>query len=541
MLRLSSALIFFVILLSCNLALTGGRLFQSETYDYCDPKLKLCEVPGDHTMCKFSSAGLSARCSPNLQEPLGAADKTRILLLHNRFRNAVATGSEKNKYSKLPTSSNMRQIYWDEELEKISTRWAEQCVSTTGNPYDKCRNTKRFVVSQNVGTRQVNGTGVGKQTQQIVLSWFRVSKDFDPDLIDKFQLYVHFSRLKRTERFSTVRHNKPAIVSKILPRIIINKFKIVLINCVYEFRTNGNKTRSKDLVNIIWGETYAMGCARVLFQEELPVTESELKKKSVWHMERLVCNYGPGSSESGKSIYKRGVPCENCPQGTECSSQYSGLCAIQNNTEKINDSQRTATPRSFSPDVLKSREQGKSFDENSKSELMWHYPEDGVNLHGEEATTEIHPGNASSLPPIGTTRCLEKECRRENTAPGNSNTNRITIKDFTPHKIEDMLKSAKSPARLVSEELGKRETNSENGWDKTVVIYKKQKWTVPNGKRPVREVLKRKPTMAEENEKNCKCFDLVQKAIVSMQPVSNSLASKETNTQIWNQPRRSIN
>ncbi|KAK6626471.1 hypothetical protein RUM44_008944 [Polyplax serrata] len=483
MLRLSSALIFFVILLSYNhLALTGGRLFQSETYDYCDPKLKLCEVPGDHTMCKFSSAGLSARCSPNLQEPLGAADKTRILLLHNRFRNAVATGSEKNKYSKLPTSSNMRQIqlsefvfgaflknqpsaicfqYWDEELEKISTRWAEQCVSTTGNPYDKCRNTKRFVVSQNVGTRQVNGTGVGKQTQQIVFSWFRISKDFDPDLIDKFQL------------------------------------------------TNGNKTRSKDLVNIIWGETYAMGCARVLFQEELPVTENELKKKSNWHTERLVCNYGPGSSESGKSIYKRGVPCENCPQGTECSSQYSGLCAIQNNTQKINDSQRTATPRSFSTDILKSREQGESFEENSKSELMWHHPEDGVELNGEEATAEIYPGNASSLPPIGTTRCLEKECRRESTTPGNSNTNRITIKDFTQHKIEDMLKSAKSPARLVSEELGKRETNSENGWDKTVVIYKKQKWTVPNGKRAVREVLKRKPTMAEENEKNCKCFDLV--------------------------------
>lgn len=79
-------------------------------------------------------------------------------------------------------------------------------------------------------------------------------------------------------------------------------------------------------------------------------------------------------------------------------------------------------------------------------------------------------------------------------------------------------------ARLVSEELGKRETNSENGWDKTVVIYKKQKWTVPNGKRAVREVLKRKPTMAEENEKNCKCFDLV---------VSHAESSFSVRTEIY--------
>lgn len=55
------------------------------------------------------------------------------------------------------------------------------------------------------------------------------------------------------------------------------------------------------------------------------------KKTSVWTAERLVCNYGPGGNEIGKPVYKRGVSCQDCPNGTVCSVGIPGLCAIQGN------------------------------------------------------------------------------------------------------------------------------------------------------------------------------------------------------------------
>ena len=40
----------------------------------------------------------------------------------------------------LPIASNMREVFWDEELAAIAQRWAEQC-----NPWhDFSRNTGRF-------------------------------------------------------------------------------------------------------------------------------------------------------------------------------------------------------------------------------------------------------------------------------------------------------------------------------------------------------------------------------------------------------------
>lgn len=40
----------------------------------------------------------------------------------------------------------------------------------------------------------------------------------------------------------------------------------------------------------------------------------------------MVCNYGPAGNIPGEVVYKDGEPCSECPEGTECSTQYIGLC-----------------------------------------------------------------------------------------------------------------------------------------------------------------------------------------------------------------------
>lgn len=44
---------FSIIILLLLVTAIKAQLFQYEPYNYCDPKLKLCDLPTDHTMCKF--------------------------------------------------------------------------------------------------------------------------------------------------------------------------------------------------------------------------------------------------------------------------------------------------------------------------------------------------------------------------------------------------------------------------------------------------------------------------------------------------------
>jgi len=61
---------------------------------------------------------------------------------HNRLRQSLANGKVKGQ----PGALNMREMVWDEELARISQRWADQCMPG----HDQRRNVDRYAVGQNV-------------------------------------------------------------------------------------------------------------------------------------------------------------------------------------------------------------------------------------------------------------------------------------------------------------------------------------------------------------------------------------------------------
>merc|ERR1712183_847602 len=83
--------------------------------DYC--KLEA------HTMCKF--LGPSDSCNEmTIFRELSQIGKDAILDKHNELRRRVAKGEQAGQ----PPAANMRKLVWNEELEKISQRWADQCI-----------------------------------------------------------------------------------------------------------------------------------------------------------------------------------------------------------------------------------------------------------------------------------------------------------------------------------------------------------------------------------------------------------------------------
>nr|CAD7415343.1 unnamed protein product [Timema poppensis] len=159
---------------------------------------------------------------------------------------------------------------WDEELEIIATRWADQCQHfKTDKPHDECRDSERFAVGQNIAA--VSQRDASPQDPvELAESWFigEVS-NFNNEWVHKY-----LGQVKPGEKIS-------------------------------------------HYTQLVWGDSYLVGCGRVVFEEKDNVLVT-----------RLVCNYGPGGNIIGMPLYKVGDPCSECPDNTTCKHPlYTGLCA----------------------------------------------------------------------------------------------------------------------------------------------------------------------------------------------------------------------
>ena len=68
--------------------------------------------------------GPSAACTgKTIFRQLDATGKQAILDKHNELRRKVAKGEEAGQ----PAAANMKQMVWNDELEAIAQRWADQC------------------------------------------------------------------------------------------------------------------------------------------------------------------------------------------------------------------------------------------------------------------------------------------------------------------------------------------------------------------------------------------------------------------------------
>ena len=59
-----------------------------------------------------------------------------------------------------------------------------------------------------------------------------------------------------------------------------------------------------------------MGCGKLFYKNN----ETDLSQIL------FVCNYALAANLIGSEMYEPGEPCSNCPDGTECSDEYPGLC-----------------------------------------------------------------------------------------------------------------------------------------------------------------------------------------------------------------------
>ncbi|KAK3914323.1 Venom allergen 5 [Frankliniella fusca] len=83
-------------------------------------------------------------CKEYRAAPLSAAERAAMLDFHNVKRSELASG----KVPGFKPASDMKQMYWDDELQELAQAWADKCEWG----HDPCRNTARWSVKgQNLG------------------------------------------------------------------------------------------------------------------------------------------------------------------------------------------------------------------------------------------------------------------------------------------------------------------------------------------------------------------------------------------------------
>jgi len=186
------------------------------------------------------------------------AGKAATLAKHNELRRRVAKGEEPGQ----PGAGDMRELVWDEELEAIAQRWADQCT---------------FEHDERRSRTMLDGTGIG---QNLYIS--SDSSEIDQDGLD-------------------------AAVDSIVQDWYneVGVFDSSNINPFAFSQATGHYTQ------LVWAETDKLGCANVYFNDtshpSLPI-----------YKYLVVCNYAIGGNILGSSIYSQGPACSSCPSSTNC-------------------------------------------------------------------------------------------------------------------------------------------------------------------------------------------------------------------------------
>jgi len=218
-----------------------------------------------HTMCMFAPRMCTGRKLIR-SGGLNCMEKQIILDEHNNLRQRLANGKVKGQ----PAAMNMRVMVWDNELARVSQRWADQCMPG----HDHSRNVDRFAVGQNVAT-----------------TW---SFEKEPPTKDAPEFKRHIQGwFNEVEKYG---------------------FKSSHID-PFMFKMNtGHYTQ------LVWAETYMVGCGYTYYKDP---------KRG--YSKLYVCNYGPGGNFVGGSMYKMGFPGMMSCSGTgddRQSSKYVGLCEV---------------------------------------------------------------------------------------------------------------------------------------------------------------------------------------------------------------------
>jgi len=217
-----------------------------------------CALDSGHTMCKYQ--GPSAACTgKTIFRQLDATGKQAILDKHNELRRKVAKGEEAGQ----PAAANMKQMVWNDELEAIAQRWADQCEFG----HDSVRT-------------KLDGTSVGQNA------------------------YIGYSSAAAAE--ATVQAGMGGPAQNWYDEVTNPGFSSANISpFVFDYGA-GHYTQ------VVWAESEELGCAVVYF------------KDSNWYKDLVICNYWVAGNMQGASMYTAGAACSPCPAGYSCNN---GLCS----------------------------------------------------------------------------------------------------------------------------------------------------------------------------------------------------------------------
>lgn len=167
----------------CNLLclITIAVAFNTVTAtNYCN--VGSCSDKPSHTMCKFSSPTPAKACTQAKSVGLTPEEKRDIVNRHNELRRKVASGQEtKGNPGPQPAAVSMPDLTWDNELEAVAQRWANQC----NYAHDKCRNVDRFAVGQNIAATYYSNENNSPVTG-MVQSWYDEVAKFNRNGVDKY-------------------------------------------------------------------------------------------------------------------------------------------------------------------------------------------------------------------------------------------------------------------------------------------------------------------------------------------------------------------
>ncbi|XP_072389787.1 venom allergen 5 2-like isoform X2 [Diabrotica undecimpunctata] len=221
----------------------------------------LTKICGKHTMCLYPKETYGSGCKGVLDIPFAQEEIDAIVDAHNTIRNRVALGLEyRGNPGPQPQASNMREIEWNSELANTAQRWASQCIYA----HDICRDSDKYPVGQNIA----RGTFATNYDISFIAGWYKNIQWINASDVLNYQ--------------------------------------------------NTSLGAYQSYTQLIWADTYEIGCARIVFENGY--------ESNVSYHEHFICNYGPTGNIRGQPIYKIGTPCLSCPEGTGCSITYSGLC-----------------------------------------------------------------------------------------------------------------------------------------------------------------------------------------------------------------------
>ncbi|KAG7308062.1 hypothetical protein JYU34_006704 [Plutella xylostella] len=234
----------------------------------------ICNNSKQHTLCKYQLEHPAANCI-NYKRLINKNDKVAVLHKINARRNKIAAGEIRS----LPSAANMMKLVWSEELAVSAQRWADQCTGAPGGT-DTCRDLATSPVGQSVAT--IFGDAPGLTAVALVDVWFTQLLNVNATIVDKY--------LPSPE-----------------------------LSSPYD-----------DFTQLAWAASREVGCGAVRFTQ----VSGGLKNVTV---HRLVCNFAPAGNHRGESVYKDGVPCTQCPGGSQCDDEYLALCPNLKMTVPVNE------------------------------------------------------------------------------------------------------------------------------------------------------------------------------------------------------------